>query len=96
MKVLLVDGPKVGQVVEVGNARDALMVPVFRSPAPAEVFDWGTFVADETFTQVVYTFTRCVVFDHQITVGSVNPEGPRPWDCFRLLTSDLAKAAVNF
>lgn len=94
MKVLLVDGPKAGEVVEVGNARDALVYPVFRNGI-VERFSFGTSILDETFEQVVYNFHRVVIFNHELTIGTVNHGDPYDWDAFRLLTSDLAKAAVN-
>lgn len=95
MKVLLVDGPKAGEVVEVPNGMHALQAAIL-SPMPAvRYLDPSEPIWDEPFETVVYTFHRCVVFDHKITIGSVNPTGPNVWDAFRLLTSDLAKAAVN-
>jgi hypothetical protein len=96
VKVLLVDGPKAGVVYEVPDGFRSIVMPVFGTPALVERFNPGRSVIwDEPFSQVVYAFHRCLVFGHHMTLGSVNSGAPRDCDLFRLLTSDLAKAAVN-
>lgn len=95
MKVLLIDGPKAGEVVEIRNGTYAFQVPILNHMPTMRYLNPGEPIWNEPFETVVYTFHRCVVFNHSMMLGSVNPAGPNDWDAFRLLTSDLAKAAVN-
>lgn len=88
-KVILIDGPERGRVIE--SDAQSFVVPRAR---PLSIPDLTGYPSDATFDTIIYNICRVALFGRIIYVGTVR-YAPHPVDLFEALASNTAKDLVN-
>ena len=90
-KVILVDGPARGRIVDCDG-------PIYCVAKPAVNFPWSLAEAEQalpSFDQITYHIHRVALFGRLVWVGSTRLDQPNNADLFEALASNDAKDLVR-